>query len=166
MGRAIYSSTIARPGYNQQSPSLNINLPANLVSQGNPDIKPIHSHNIDVSIEDYLPNSGILSFGLFYKNLRDYIVPTVTTQVFPNTGIFAGFTGPVKVVTFKNASGSRTLGCEFNAEYRFAELPGFWSGFGTSANWTGVSSRVEERPGEFTTLPSTAKKHRQRNRVL
>ncbi len=42
LGRAIYSSTIGRPGYNQQSPALNINLPANLVSQGNPDIRPLH----------------------------------------------------------------------------------------------------------------------------
>ncbi len=157
VGRAIYSSTIARPGYNQQSPSLNINLPANLVSQGNSDIRPTHSHNIDLSIENYLQNGGVVSFGLFYKDLHDYIVPTATTQVFPNTGIFAGFTGPVKVITFKNLPKSRTMGYELDAEYRFAQLPGWWNGFGTSFNWTGISSRIEERPGEFTSLPSTAK---------
>jgi TonB-dependent receptor len=164
LARAIYSSTIARPGYNQQSPALNINLPANLVSQGNPDIKPIHSHNIDVSIEDYLPEAGIASFGVFYKKLRDYIVPAVTNQTFPTTGIFAGFNGvPVHVITFTNAADARALGYELNFERRFVELPGWWSGFGAALNWTGIDSRVENdsravpQPGDHTTLPSTAK---------
>ena len=157
VGRAIYSSTIGRPGYNQLSPALNINIPANLVSLGNPNLKPTHSQNLDLSIEDYLPNAGILSFGVFYKNLKDYIVPLRTTQTFPNTGIFAGITGPIPVVTFANGSSARVLGYEFAAERRFAELPGIWSGFGASINWTGVDSRIELRPGNFTKLPSTAK---------
>jgi TonB-dependent receptor len=157
VGRAIYSSTIGRPGYNQESPSLNINLPANLVSQGNPDIKPTHAHNIDLSIEDYLRGGGILSFGVFYKSLQDYIVPAATTQTFPNSGLFAGFTGPVKVLTFKNGSAARLLGYEFDFEKRFVELPGLWSGFGAAFNWTGIDSRIEIRPGDFTQLPSTAR---------
>jgi outer membrane receptor protein involved in Fe transport len=49
------------------------------------------------------------------------------------------------------------LGYEFNAEYRFRDLPGFLSGFGASANWTGVDSRIQIRPGNYTALPSTAK---------
>ena len=157
IARAIYSSTIGRPGYNQQSPALNINIPANLVSQGNPNIKPIHSHNIDLSIEDYLPHAGILSFGVFYKDLKDYIVPFRTTQIFPNTGIFAGLQGNVPVITFENGSAARALGYEFAAERRFDELPEFWSGFGVSANWTGVDSRIQIRPGDYTSLPSSAK---------
>jgi TonB-dependent receptor len=157
IARAIYSSTIGRPGYNQQSPALNINIPANLVSQGNPNIKPIHSHNIDLSIEDYLPAAGILSFGVFYKDLKDYIVPFRTTQVFPNTGVFAGLHGAVPVITFENGSAARALGYEFAVERRLFELPGIWSGFGVSANWTGVDSRIQIRPGNYTALPSTAK---------
>jgi TonB-dependent receptor len=157
IGRAIYSETIGRPGYNQQSPALNINLPANLVSLGNPNLNPTHSHNVDLSIEDYLPRAGILSFGVFYKDLKDYIVPFRTTQTFPNTGIFAGLQGNVPVITFANGSAARALGYEVNLERRFVELPGFWSGFGASANWTGVDSRIQIRPGNYTALPSTAK---------
>jgi TonB-dependent receptor len=127
------------------------------VSQGNPNIKPIHSHNIDLSIEDYLPHAGILSLGAFYKDLKDYIVPFRTTQKFPNTGIFAGLQGDVPVITFQNGSAARVLGFEFAAERRFVELPGFWSGFGASANWTGVDSRIQIRPGNYTALPSTAR---------
>ncbi|MDE2082049.1 MAG: TonB-dependent receptor [Burkholderiales bacterium] len=157
LGRAIYSSTIGRPGYNQQSPALNINLPANLVSQGNPDIRPLHSHNLDFSIENYLPGGGILSAGFFYKDLKDYIVPLVTTQTYPNQGLFAGFTGPVSVITFKNGAPARITGVEFEYAQRFRGLPGWLQGLGTTVNWTGTSSRIEIRPGETTALPSTAR---------
>ncbi len=156
VGRAIYSETIGRPGYNQQSPALQINIPANLVSLGNPNLSPTHSHNIDLSIEDYLPRAGVLSFGVFYKDLKNYIVPFRTTQTFPNTGIFAGLQGNVPVITFENGPAARALGYEFNAERRFVELPGFWSGFGASANWTGVDSKIQIRPGNYTALPSAA----------
>jgi hypothetical protein len=63
----------------------------------------------------------------------------------------------VPVFTFKNGRPARALGYEFNFERRLVELPGLWSGFGASFNWTGVSSRIEIRPNDFTTLPSTAK---------
>jgi TonB-dependent receptor len=158
VGRAIYSSTIARPGFNQLTPGLSINLLSNSVTVGNINIKPAHSHNIDLSLEDYLPHAGIVSFGLFYKNLRDYIVPVGTSQTFPNSGIFAALGGiPVPVLTFRNGSPARAEGYEFSFERRFIELPGLWNGFGASVNWTGISSRIEIRPNDFTTLPSTAK---------
>jgi TonB-dependent receptor len=157
VGRAIYSETIGRPGYNQESPSLNINLPANLVSQGNPNIKPTHSHNIDLSLEDYLPHAGIVSVGVFYKDLKDYIVPAATQMTFPNSGLFAGFTGPIKVLTFENGSAARLIGSEFDYHSQFVDLPGLWSGFGVDVNGTWISSRIEIRPGSFTQLPSTAR---------
>lgn len=157
IGRAIYSETIARPGYNQLSPALNINIPGNLVSLGDPNLKPTHSHNIDLSIENYLPHAGVVSVGMFYKDLKDYIVPLRTNETFPSTGIFAGISGPIPVITFANGSAARILGTELEVTRRFLELPGFWSAFGASANWTNVSSRIQIRPGDFTSLPSTAR---------
>jgi outer membrane receptor protein involved in Fe transport len=46
---------------------------------------------------------------------------------------------------------------EFNWEQRFKDLPGFLGGLGASANYTFVDSRIEIRPGEFSTLPSASK---------
>ena len=74
------------------------------MSLGNPNLNAAVSHNVDLSIEDYLPNAGILSFGVFYKDIKDYIVPLHTIQTFPNTGIFAGISGPIPVITFVNGS--------------------------------------------------------------
>ena len=155
--RAAFSSTIARPGFNQVSPSLNVNIGANTVSQGNPALKPITANSIDVSIESYLANSGIISFGVFDKELKDYIANSLTNQLFPNNGLFAGFTGVAHVISFSNVAKSRVTGLEMNYEQRFKELPGLLNGFGLGANYTFVNSRFEIRPGENASLPSTSR---------
>lgn len=155
--RAAFSSTIARPGFNQVNASLNIDPSANVVSQGNPSLKPITANSFDVSIEKYLPNSGILSVGVFDKEISDYIANNVTNQTFPNNGLFAGFVGVAKVYSYTNISNSRATGLEFNYEQRFKKLPGVWSGLGAGVNYTYVNSKFEIRPGEHSTMPSTSK---------
>lgn len=155
--RVAYSSTIARPGFNQVSPSLNINVGAGTVSQGNPNLRPTTANAFDVSLERYLAKSGILSVGVFDKEIKDYIANSLTTQTFPNNGLFAGFTGVAHVYSFSNVGKARAAGVEINYEQRFKELPGIWSGLGAGVNYTFVHSRFEIRPGENSTLPSTSR---------
>jgi TonB-dependent receptor len=155
--RAAYSTAIARPGFNQVSPSLNINVGAGSVSQGNPDLKPTTANSFDLSLEDYLPHAGILSIGVFDKELKDYIANRMTSQKFPNDGLFAGFTGVAHVYSFANLDHSHARGLEFNFEQRFKDLPGLWSGLGASVNYTFVDSKFAIRPGENAMLPSTSR---------
>jgi TonB-dependent receptor len=155
--RASFSSTIARPGFNQVSASLNVNPGADLVVQGNPDLKPITAQSYDLSIEDYLDNGGIASLGVFDKELSNYIANLVTTKTFPNNGLFAGFLGPARVVTFENIPSARAWGVEANYEQRFKQLPGLLDGLGLGFNWTWVDSSFDIRPGESQPLPSTSK---------
>ncbi len=157
IARASFSSTIARPGFIQINPSLNINPGAGTVAQGNPGLKPTTAYNLDVSIEKYLPHAGILSLGLFDKEISNYIANNLTNQTFPNNGLFAGFVGAARVFTYTNVSKARARGLEFSYEQRFTELPGALSGLGAGANWTIVNSRFEIRPNEFSALPSTSK---------
>jgi TonB-dependent receptor len=155
--RAAYSSTIARPGFNQITPSLNINPSANLVTQGNPNLKPITADSFDLSFEHYLPNAGILAIGIFDKEFKNYIVGSTTDQTFPNNGLFAGFVGVAHVVSYSNAASSHARGLEFNYEQKFKSLPDFLNGLGAGLNYTFVSSRFEIRPGESSSLPSTSR---------
>lgn len=155
--RAAFSSTIARPGFNQVNASLNIDPSANTVSQGNPALKPVTANSFDLSIEKYLPNSGIASIGIFDKEISDYIANNVTNQTFPNNGLFAGFVGAAKVYSYTNINKSRASGLELNYEQRFKQLPGIWSGLGAGVNYTYVHSRFEIRPGENSTMPSTSR---------
>ncbi|MBV8503291.1 MAG: TonB-dependent receptor [Paucibacter sp.] len=155
--RAVYSTAIGRPGFPQITPTLQIDVGANTVTSGNANLKPITSNAFDLSLEHYLPDAGILSVGVFDKELSNYIVANQTTQTFPNQGLFLGLVGAVHVQTFSNASHSFARGIEFNYEQRFKGLPDFWSGLGASFNYTFVNSRFEIRPGETSQLPSTSR---------
>jgi TonB-dependent receptor len=157
IARAAFSSTIARPGFGQVNPAMNISPSTDTVSFGNPNVKPTTSNNIDLSIEHYLPNAGILSLGVFDKEITDFIAQIQTSQTFPNSGLFAGFVGPAHVTTYANIPTARAFGLETSYEQRYRKLPGFWSGLGTSVNWTYVSSSGQFRSGVTQTLPSTSR---------
>jgi len=157
IARAVISSTIARPGFGQVNPALNISPSTDTVSFGNPDVKPTTSNNIDLTLERYLPNAGILSIGLFDKEITDFIAQVVTTQTFPNNGIFAGFVGPAHVTTYANIPNARAWGLEACYEQRYRALPGFWGGLGTNVNWTFVDSSGQFRSGISQTLPSSSR---------
>ncbi|HEX7916858.1 TonB-dependent receptor [Rudaea sp.] len=155
--RASFSSTIARPGFNQVSAAINVDPGAGIVTQGNPNLKPITAQSYDLSIESYLNDGGIASFGLFDKELSNYIANLVTTKTFPNNGLFAGFLGAARVYTFENIPSARAWGFEANYEQRFKQLPGVLDGLGLGFNWTWVDSNFDIRPGESQPLPSTSK---------
>lgn len=156
--RAAYSSTIARPGFNQANPALAIDLGAGIVTTGNASLKPATADSFDLSIEKYLPQGGILSAGLFDKEIANYIVPIQTSQTF-NNNLFlnANLAQPLRVFTYGNRGKSHARGLEFNWSQRFHNLPGWLNGLGASANYTWVASRIEIRPGEYSLLPSTSK---------
>lgn len=157
IARATYSSTIARPGFNQSNVSLSVDLGSGIVSQGNPNLKPAIANSFDLSVEKYLPGAGIISAGLFYKDISNYIVPSVLlNQTIPSLPFFF-HGGNLQLLTFSNAKSSYARGAELNFDRKFTELPGLFSGLGFSTNFTFVDSRFEIRPGEFSQLPSTSK---------
>jgi TonB-dependent receptor len=150
--RATWSSTLARPGFNQSNVSKTVDLGSGQVTVGNPDLKPATANSFDVTIEKYLESAGILSFGVFDKEFKDYIVPNTTGfTTFPGSAL------QLRLTTFANISKSHARGMEFNWEQRFKDLPGFLGGLGASANYTFVDSSIEIRPGENSTLPSASK---------
>jgi TonB-dependent receptor len=154
IGRAAVSSTIARPGFNQVTAATTRD-PGGSVSTGNPSLKPITATGIDLSMEKYLPKAGIVSLGVFDKEIRNYIVSQVVDLPGPAQGSFVGL---ARKFTYTNAPHSRLYGVEANYVQHFNEqLPGPLGGLGVSVNWTWVQSRYDIRPGESSVLPSTSK---------
>lgn len=153
IGRATYSSTLARPGFNQNNASYSIDLGSNTVTLGNPHLKPATSNNFDLSLEKYLKTGGIISAGVFDKEISNYIVATEQ-----DGASLPQFTSAqVRLLTFNNAGHSHARGVELNWEKRFRGLPGIWSGLGAGLNYTYVDSKFEIRPGEYSPLPSTSR---------
>ena len=142
IGRIGVSSTIARPGFQQVTAATQVDNGGNVVT-GNPNLKPITSAAFDASIEHYLPHAGIASFGLFAKEIKNYIVINAR-QIAGGQQKSGGNLGIVDLISYANADKAHVLGLEANYVNHFRDvLPGVWGGLGVSANWTWAQSKYQ-----------------------
>lgn len=72
--RFAYTRTISRPNYKDISPYKSVNIEDQEMSEGNPDIKPALSNNLDLLGELYTGNTGLISAGVYFKNITSYRV--------------------------------------------------------------------------------------------
>ena len=161
--RFAYSSGLARPTFNQLNPAATISSGgglngADLINSGNANLKPTTANSFDLSLEKYLNKGGIISFGVFDKQLSNVIVPRSSFANSYNQGGVVD-PNPVQAMTYSNIGSVSTVsGFEFNYIQKYADLlPGAWGGFGTAVNFTYVNSSWEQTPGVFTALPGTSK---------
>ncbi|MBO5251847.1 MAG: TonB-dependent receptor [Bacteroidaceae bacterium] len=71
--RASFTKTLSRPKYSALVPSIHYNIAEEEAKFGNADLKPTTSYNFDLSGEYYFESVGLVSLGLFYKNVKDVI---------------------------------------------------------------------------------------------
>jgi len=152
VARATYSTGIGRPGFLQLKSGASVDVGAQAVSVGNPNLKPITGNNFDATIEYYLPDSGVLSAGFFDKEFRNYIIQSSIPD--PH---YPGIDGVTRVNSYSNVRSSYARGFEAAYSQKFSFLPAPFDGLGANANVTYVDSKFEIRPGEFSQLPAAAK---------
>ncbi|MEO1554626.1 MAG: TonB-dependent receptor, partial [Pseudomonadota bacterium] len=138
--RLAYTESIQRPGYGQIAPSREIGEDSDenpggtiFISGGNPGLEPYRAQSIDAYAEYYLPYRGLLSAGVFLKEIEDPIFTTTQTVAgapfgFPENDV--RLSGPL------NGSDGEITGFEINYSQQFGFLPEPWDGFGTSINYT------------------------------
>lgn len=110
--------------------------PANLTS-GNPDLKPQHAWNYDLLAEHFFPSVGVISGGVFYKALTDFIL----NQTFTYNGPVTAFDGQLGTRPENGGSG-HLLGFEGEWTQRLVFLPATLAGLGFDVNFTHVDSRA------------------------
>jgi TonB-dependent receptor len=157
MLRAAWTNTLARPNYFALVPYRAIEREDNEISLGNPDLIPTTSTNYDLMFENYFKTIGIISAGVFYKDIKDFIV-TETREDYEFEGTtWDTYSQPI------NGGNATIFGFEAAAQRQLDFLPGFWKGFGLYANYTYTTStvsdfRIEGREDdENISLPGTAK---------
>ncbi|MBH1730762.1 TonB-dependent receptor [Stenotrophomonas maltophilia] len=152
--RFAANKTVARPGFGDASPRIGLARNDNEVRLGNPELDPYESTNIDLSVEKYIGDSGILSLGVFHKLIDGYIVQVRQAGA---DGIYDG----LPVVTSVNGDKAKVRGAEFNWQQQLSFLPAGWDGLlvGASGTWldTDFDPGLAKRAGEDFTLPRASK---------
>lgn len=155
--RAAWSNTIGRPNYTDIVPRRQLDFDQvtpgvfrGSFTEGNPDLEPFESMNLDLSVEYYLTPAGIISFGAFYKDIDNPIYNRTIDQT--NINVDSQFFSLLRTTRPENAERGEIKGLEINYQQQFTFLPSPFDGFGFSANGTLVESstnvfgRTEELP--------------------
>jgi TonB-dependent receptor len=137
--RAAWTNTLARPNYFDLVPYREISIDDNELATGNPDLKTTRSMNIDVMAERYFESVGLVSVGVFYKDITDFIFNfTRFNEIDPVSGLtFSQISRP------ENGAGASLTGVEFAVQRQLDMLPGGFRWLGVYANYTYNSSSVE-----------------------
>jgi TonB-dependent receptor len=125
--RAAYTRSVVRPTFEQLAPGFIID--GDEAEFGNPNLAPLTSHNLDLGIARYLGRAGILSAGLFYKDIKNFVYATDVA----GTGAFASFD---EAKTFANGDEADIWGLELSFSRQLDWLPAPWNGLLIGANAT------------------------------
>ncbi|MDN3601868.1 TonB-dependent receptor [Belliella kenyensis] len=134
--RGAITRSLARPSYYDLVPWEEVETNRQRISMGNPNLTQATAVNYDLLFEHYFRSVGLLSGGVFQKNLRNYIFSTSFTQ---EGGNYDGYLVRQTV----NGADALTRGFELAWQQQLTFLPGFWNGFGVYTNFTYVYSKFE-----------------------
>jgi TonB-dependent receptor len=148
--RLGYSESMLRPdfGYTNNDASLSFNFGDATYGQafafkyapsgygGNANLKPMHSTNLDASLEWYFSPSGSITMSAFGKRISNYIYTQTQSQVITNPA--SGQSMPFDYTTYVNGTKGGVDGWEIAYQQFYDFLPGFWGGFGLQANYTKI----------------------------
>lgn len=145
----------SRPNFIDLVPGRLISILAMTVTDGNPELKPAFSTNADLMIEKYLSNLGILSAGVFYKNIDKFQYNSVTIldgSEFQNANLYTGY----QWFRVLNGNTAKVYGLELNAQANLTFLPGILKGFSILANYTYSHSSADAQFRKDLRLPGQA----------
>ncbi|MFI8377573.1 TonB-dependent receptor [Leeuwenhoekiella sp. NPDC079379] len=128
--RFAWTNTLARPNYIDLVPYRQ--REDDEISIGNPQLEPTTSMNFDFMAERYFQSVGILSGGVFYKNLQDFIYTQKTDQ---EDGI--------ELFQPLNGDKATIFGAEVAFQRQLDFLPGFLKNFGVYFNYTYLNSEAK-----------------------
>lgn len=135
--RFAWTNTLARPNYQDLVPSVDVVSGDEEIFLGNPELDPTTSMAFDLMGEYYFESVGILSGGVFYKDIKDFI------YILQSEDSATGF----DVFQPQNGEGASILGAEFSFQRQLDFLPGFAKNFSIYLNYTYLTSSTD---GVFT----------------
>jgi TonB-dependent receptor len=149
--RAAVTRTLSRPNYEAVVPANLIIREDNEIERGNPDLDPTTSWNLDLMYERFFTTVGVLSAGVFYKSIQDFVFVSTFDEI--RDGEEWEVTQPI------NGDDATLWGIELTYQNQFRRAPGFLSGFGFYINytWTDSEATIPGREDRDAPLPGQPK---------
>ncbi len=150
--RASFTNTLARPKYANLVP--NVIIDKEDIAFGNPDLKATLSYNVDLSAEYYFKSVGLVSAGLFYKKINDFIVDYRQQNYEYQGTMYDEMTTPI------NAGDANLFGVEVAYQRDFGFIHPALKCVGLYGNYTYTYSKVnhfnfEGRENDDMRLPGS-----------
>lgn len=152
--KAAWTNTLARPRYFDLVPYRQINYEEMEISIGNADLEASTSMNLDMMLEWYMNSFGMVSAGVFYKDINDFFVNQVYFDYKYQGVEYKTYSQPI------NGGDATLLGFEAAFERQLDFLPGILKNLGVYTNYTYTHSsvknfQIEGRNDDDIKLPGT-----------
>ena len=140
-----------RANYTDLMPAVHYDYADRTITQGNPELKPERSTQIDFSIEQFFGNVGSISANAFFNNFTQFIH---TREYIIREGQFRGWERRLPI----NGEHAQNYGIELSWVQPLDYLPGILGNLGVYANYTYLVSRarVSEPFARFVQQPGLA----------
>ncbi|MCD8539312.1 MAG: TonB-dependent receptor [Leadbetterella sp.] len=150
--RAAFTTSIARPNYYALAPFVSVISEDAELSAGNPNLKSTYAYNFDFMAEKYFRSVGLLTGGIFYKNLKNFIY-TYRNEKFTRedfTREFGTQSNPIPAgenwlfIQDRNGDNVDVYGFEVAFQRKLDFLPGkFFKGLSAYINYTHTQSSAK-----------------------
>lgn len=138
--RFAWTNTLARPNYVDLVSFVNIVNEDEEIQIGNPELDPTTSMNFDVMAEHYFKSVGLISGGLFYKDIKDFTFTSIS-EVSDNS--FGADAVGYNLFQPLNGDAATIFGAEIAFQRQLDFLPGFARNFSLYLNYTYLTSSAD-----------------------
>jgi TonB-dependent receptor len=148
IGRASAFKSVVRPRIEETA--FRVAIEDNEAEIGNPELDPFRAWNLDASIAYYPTELSVMSAGIFYKKIKDFIFLQELDDFEFENRVFD------EAVIALNGDTAEVIGLELNYQQHFGFLGAPWDAFLVALNYTFVDSDADTGEREIT-LPKQSR---------
>jgi len=142
VARFAAARVLSRPDLGVITPTTTVNANVRTINSGNPEVDPYLADQFDVSLEWYFNQESLLSLAFFYKDVKNFIVSTTSTETHTVQIANGGGTTDIEFTRFQpdNGADTKLKGIEFSYQQPFTSLPAPFDGLGVLLNYTYIDA--------------------------
>lgn len=143
IARAGWARTLGRPNFGQIIPGTTVTSPTatvRTITVNNSGLLPWTADNFDLALEYYPSKTGLISVGLFAKDIRNFFGATrtpATSEILSNYGLDEAYLD-YEVISQTNVGEARVTGFEYNVRQSLDDLHHWLRGVGVFFNGTEI----------------------------